>query len=429
MTRTIKISQIARVEGHGGITVVIDKNKVKDVQVEIYEGPRLIETLVIGKTIDESVSITSRICAICTISHRYAAIRSIERALNIKVPEKATLLRTLMHLGEMIESHSLHVFLLALPDILGYPSAIAMVNEYEKEVISGLLLKKYGTSIMKLISGRKIHGENPIIGGFGKYPSNEELLKIKNEAEKHFSAVENVIKILADYKYPQHFNERSIFMCLNPPNNQYGFVGDTVLISDGSEYSVDDYKKITNERVVPYSFAKRSSYKGKPFMVGAIARINLLGDRLTGKAKEYYKKYFNDEWYFNPLYNNLAQAIEILYCLEKIPEIIDSALKLKDPEIIKPEKKDGVGTSAVEAPRGTLYHHYVIKNLKIVESDIITPTAQNLDNMERHIRMSAEKMINADTKDMILLLEMIARAYDPCISCSAHLVRVIRDDR
>ena len=164
MTRTIKISQIARVEGHGGITVVIDKNKVKDVQVEIYEGPRLIETLVIGKTIDESVSITSRICAICTISHRYAAIRSIERALNIKVPEKVTLLRTLMHLGEIIESHSLHVFLLALPDILGYPSAIAMVNEYEKEVISGLLLKKYGTSIMKLISGRKIHGENPIIG-------------------------------------------------------------------------------------------------------------------------------------------------------------------------------------------------------------------------------------------------------------------------
>ncbi|MGQ4832655.1 MAG: Ni/Fe hydrogenase subunit alpha [Candidatus Asgardarchaeia archaeon] len=428
---TIKIESLARVEGHGGITVHLEGDEVKDVRVDIYEGPRLIETLVINKRIEEDVSITSRICAICTISHRYAAIRGIEKALQIEVPRKVQLLRTLMHYGEMIESHALHLFMLALPDFLGYPSAIAMLNDYEKEVTAGLLLKKLGTETMKLISGRKIHGENPIIGGFGKYPSNEQLLQIKEEAAKHISAVEAAIKLLADFEYPVSFDKKSVFMCLNPPDNTFGFVGDTVLISDGSEVSVEDYKKITNERVVPHSFAKRSLYKGKPFMVGALARINLLGDRLTGLAKKYYSEYYSDDWYYNPLLNNLAQAIELIYCLENIPRLIDEIVKIKEnPCIVKPSMMNGQATGAVEAPRGTLYHHYKIKDLRIAEADIITPTAQNLDNIEYHIRHAAEKMLKKKESEekFRLYLEMIARAYDPCISCATHLVRVEKND-
>ncbi len=428
MSEIIKVESLARVEGHGGITVVLQDGEVKEVKVEIYEGPRLVETLVKGKTIEEDVSITSRICAICTLSHRYAAIRGIEKALGIEVPRKTHLMRTLMHLGEMIESHALHVYLLALPDFLGYPSAIAMTDKYETEVTEGLLIKKLGTTIMKAVSARKIHGENPRIGGFGKFPDDKMLKRFKVESQKYIAAVEKIVKLLGDMEYDEYFHEDSIFMCLEPPNNEYGFVGDTILVSDGKKFGVDQYKNVFTERVVSHSFAKRSLYNGKPFFVGALARINLLGDRLNGLAKKYYEKYRNDNWLRNPLYNNIAQAIELLYCLETIPKLVDELLTLENPEIVVPKKKNGTGTGTVEAPRGTLYHHYEIKDLRIASCDIVTPTAQNLDNMEYHIETATKKLLAENKRDrMPLFLEMIARAYDPCISCATHLVKVVEE--
>ena len=428
MSEIIKVESLARVEGHGGITIVLQDGRVKDVKVEIYEGPRLIETLVKGKTIEEDVSITSRICAICTLSHRYAAIKGIEKALDIKVPRKTHLMRTLMHIGEMIESHALHVYLLALPDLLGYPSAIAMADKYETEVTEGLLIKKLGTNIMKTVSARKIHGENPRIGGFGRFPDNRTFRRFKIEALRYIDAVEKVVKILGEMEYDEYFNEDCIFMCLEPPNNEFGYVGDTIIVSDGSKFDVEQYNSVFTERVVSHSFAKRALYKGKPFFVGALARVNLLGDRLTGLAKKYYDKYKNKNWFRNPLYNNLAQAIELLYCLETIPKLVDELVKLENPELVVPTKESGIGTGAVEAPRGTLYHHYEIKDLHVAKCDIVTPTAQNLDNIEYHIKTATKKLLAENKRDrMPLYLEMIARAYDPCISCATHLVKVVEE--
>ncbi|MGQ4913202.1 MAG: Ni/Fe hydrogenase subunit alpha [Candidatus Asgardarchaeia archaeon] len=427
MDKKIKIDALARVEGHGGITVEIKDNKVKNVRVEIYEGPRLIETLVIGKTPEEDLNIVPRICAICTLSHRYAAIRGLERALGIDPPEKVKLLRELMHLGEMLESHSLHVFVLALPDFLGYPSAIAMIDKYKDDVVKALQLKKYANKIMRVVSGRMIHGENPIVGGFGKFPTKKELLEIKEETKKMLPIAERGVEIMASLDYPDYAEANTVFMCLNPPNGEFGFVGDSLLFSTGEEYDVEKYKEAFSERVVSYSFAKRSRYKGQPFSVGALARINNIGDRLKGKAGAYYRKYHDDKWLVNPIYNNFAQAIEMVYCLEEIPKLIDKIVKMPDCEIVKPERLTGTGTGSVEAPRGTLLHHYEIKDYKITKSDIITPTAMNLDDIERYIGIAAEKLVERKEIDsMNLQLEMIARAYDPCISCSAHLVKVIR---
>lgn len=427
MDKNIKIEALARVEGHGGITVTIKNDKVEDVRVEIYEGPRLIETLVVGKTPEEDLNIVPRICAICTLSHRYAALQGLEKALGIEVPKKVKLLRDLMHCGEMLESHSLHVFILALPDFLAYPSAIAMIDKYEDDVIKALQLKKFANKVMRVVSGRIIHGENPILGGFGRYPSEEELLGLKEEAKTIMPIAERGIEIMASLDYFSYAEADTTFMCVNPPNKEYGFVGNTLLISTNEEIDAEDYKKVINEHIVPYSFAKRSRYKGKPFSVGALARINLIGDRLKGKAGEIYKKYHNNYWLRNPLYNNFAQAIEIVYCLEEIPRLVDEILKLPDPEKSKPARLTGIGTGAVEAPRGTLLHHYEIENYLIKKSDIITPTAMNLDDIERYIRITAENLVKQRKyNDIELKLEMIARAYDPCISCSAHLVRVVR---
>lgn len=426
--KELNVEALARVEGDGGITVTLDGKKVKSVTLDIHEGPRLIEQLVKGMKPEDDLTVVPRICAICTLSHRYGALRGLEKALGVRPPEKAQLTRELMMLGENVESNSLHTFLLALPDYLGYPSAIAMLNDYADDVKRALRLKKFGNHVMAVTSGRIVHGENPVIGGFGKYPSKKALEEIKLKSHEVVPDAVRGVELFASLEYPTYPEADMVFMSVNGLKNKFGFAGESILISNGKEVDAEDYKKLTNERVVSHSFAKRSLYQDKPFTVGANARLINMGKRLDGQARDLFREHFNERWLKNPLYNNLAQAIEILWSLEHMPDLVDQITALDDPPIEQPTKKSGTGTGAVEAPRGTLYHHYEIKDGLVDTADIITPTAQNLDDIERHMKLAAERML-ADEKgddEVRLGLEMIARAYDPCISCATHLVTLKR---
>ncbi|NWF96074.1 MAG: Ni/Fe hydrogenase subunit alpha [Candidatus Thorarchaeota archaeon] len=422
---SIHIEPLARVEGHGGIKVDIKGGKVTDVKVDILEGPRLFETFVIGKTPEEDLSLVPRICAICNLSHKFASLRALEKCLGVNIPEVTQEYRHLMHHGEMIESHSLHVFFLALPDFFGYDNAVAMAAEHGEVVKKALQLKKFGNKVMRTMGGRMVHGENPILGGFGRLPSRETLLELKAEAEELLPFAMQTIDILAGLDIPDHMERETQFLCMKPPHDGYDYYGDIILTSDGKEHSVEDYKKVIVERVVGHSFAKRSTYLGKPFTVGAIARVLLLGKRFKGKAAEAYKKLVNPRWYKNPLYNNFAQAIEMVFSLEGIIETVDKILQMETPAIAKPTRQSGSGTGGVEAPRGTLIHHYEIKDGKTAAADYITPTAMFLDDVEAFIWKSGETLLQRrQTENLELQFEIIARSYDPCISCSAHLVTV-----
>ena len=430
--REILVEPLARVEGEGGITIRTEGKKVKEVRFDVLEGARLVEALVVGKTPEEDVSVVCRICAICTLSHRYAALRGLEKALGIEVPPKVQWMRSLMHLGELLESHSLHVFVLALPDFLGYPSVIPMLDKYKDEVTGALNLKKFANTIMKTMSGRMIHGENPTVGGFGQYPDNEILYQIKKEAKDLLSFAERGVGLVAGLEIPSFFERDTVFMCCEPDQEEYGLVGDRIRISTGEVVAVEQYKKLTNERFVPHSSAKRCLYKKRPYTVGAIARMNNLGDRLKGMAGKLFKKYWNERWLKNPVFNNLAQAIEIVWDLEQIPIVIDYITKIKsDPEIVKPTQNSGEGVGAVEAPRGTLYHHYRVENGLVSDANFIIPTGQSLDDCEKYMKKAVEEMLSQNAPDDAIRLqcEIIARAYDPCISCSTHLVTIQHDDR
>jgi sulfhydrogenase subunit alpha len=424
--KSITIEPLARVEGHGGIKVEIKDNKISNVEVRILEGPRLFEELVVGKTPQEDLSIVPRICAICNLSHKYAALRGLEKAVAVNVNPTTHLYRELMHHGEMIESHSLHIYFLALPDFLGYDNAVAMTDKYGDTVVKALQMKKFGNKIMRMMGGRMIHGENPVLGGFGKLPSKETLIQIKEEAIELLDFAVATIDLLGGLEIPDHMERETQFLCCKPHGEEYGYHGDILITSDGEEHPVENYKGVIKERVVSHSFAKRSQYNSKPFTVGALARILLIGDRLKGKAKAAYDKLVTERWHRNPLFNNHAQAIEQVYSLESIIEIVNKLLVSENPEIAPPTQETGKGTGAVEAPRGTLIHHYEIKDGKITAADIITPTAMFLDDIEAFIRTGGEQLLAKKQLDNIeLQFEMIARAYDPCISCSAHLVEVV----
>jgi sulfhydrogenase subunit alpha len=425
--KTIGVESLPRIEGHGAITVVINENgEIGDVKVDIPEAPRLIEALVRGKSPEEDLNIVPRVCGICSFSHKYAALRGLEKALGVTPSEKAVALRTLLHIAETLQSNVLHIFFLSLPDLLGYPNAIAMAADYKDEVLSAMRMKGFANKIMETGSGRFVHGENPVLGGFGRYPRDDELTPLKKISQELIPEAEKAVEMIGEMEIPSFLERDTIFACLDPTADEYGLVSDTVLVSDGKRVPVENYLQLTNERVVSHSFAKRSSYNGKPFTVGALARINLLGDRLQGVAKRYYDKYYGGRWKRNAMFNIHAQALEILWCLQAVTPLVDAIAEaeMKDGGIAKRTKTTGKGTGAVEAPRGILYHHYEIENNLIKSSNIITPTAQNLDDIEEFLRVAATNLVaTGDTEDIKDKLEMVARAFDPCVSCSVHLVR------
>jgi len=426
MSKEIVIEHLTRVEGHGGIEVTVEGKKVKDVKMNIFEGPRFFEAFIEGVKYDKVPDVMRRICAICTAAHNLASIRAIEKAFKVEVTSQTNLLRDLLIHGEMVESHALHVYMLALPDYLGYPDAISMVDKYAKEVKAALQLKKAGNMVHNILGGREVHGMNERIGGFPTIPKEEDLLTIKKAMKGSKATAELAVKLLTSLDIPDFAQSENTLMALDP-GKKFGYIGDYVLISNGERRKVEEYRELTNEKVVKYSHAKHSSYKGFPFMVGALPRVLLCKDKLYGTAKELFKEHKDKLDPRNSLNNNLAQAIELVHsvdrCIEDIDELVSNGLEKEELVEIEPRKSSGVG--AVEAPRGILYHDYSFDEKGcITKANVITPTALNCANIEKDFRVAVERLVAERKENLEQPLELIARAYDPCISCSVHLVKV-----
>lgn len=428
MVKEIVVEHVARIEGHGAVKVIVDRDKVKEVKFEIFEGPRFIEKALVGKMYYEVPDIVARICSICPEPHQVAAVEAIEKAFGMTVDWQIKMLRELQLLADVISSHALHLYLLALPDYLGYPDALSMVDKYEQEVKLGLQLKRAGNALKEVLAGRSIHGCTVKPGGYTRIPSPLELERVAEMLKQSMDGAVLAVKLFSSLKYPDFARDDNVFMAIDS-EKVYSFSGNQILVSTGERYPVEDYKKLTNEVTVPHSSAKHSYYNNKSFMVGALARIILNGKKLKGLAADMLKELEPKLDSANPLTNNLAQAIETVYAVERAVEIINELLDkgLKQETEIKIKPRKGSGVSGVEAPRGALYHCYELDDDgKVVKADIITPTAQNAANMEKYVKISAERLLSKGESKLEQPLELVVRAYDPCISCSVHLVKVIR---
>ena len=428
-SKTIQIDHLYRVEGHGGIRVEVDGKKLLDVKMEIFEGSRFFEALILGRSYKDVPMIMCRICAICSASHRLVACKAVEKAIGLKVSPQTKLLRELLILGEIIESHTLHLFCLAAPDFLGFPGVAAMADRHEGVVRMGLGLKKLGNRIQELVGGRKIHQINADVGGFSKVPGREEMLELRQALEEGLPDTLKSLDFIESITTEDLTKSPAVFSALDNGEKDYGYTGDSILVSNGDKLPVEDYKKLCNEFVVGHSHAKHSLYKGEPFMVGSLARLVHHRKKLTGLAGERMKKL---EPTFDPnniLWNNLGQAVEVVQSFERAIQIIDELMKAGYDESEEPAEpgklEGGEGAAGTEAPRGTLYHSYTVDEKGLVTAaDVITPTAINLENMEKDIRAAAGMAISNPEEELKLKLEKVARAYDPCISCSVHLVDV-----
>ncbi|AJC71292.1 hydrogenase [Thermococcus guaymasensis DSM 11113] len=413
----IELREFTRVEGNGKAEIVIEDNEVKDVRLKIVEGPRFFELLTLGRHYYDVPDLEARICAICYLSHSVASVLGIERAFGVEVPEEIALLRELGLVGELIESHTLHLYLLVAPDVFGYPDAIRMATKHGELVKEAITIKAFGNRIRELIGGREIHGINVKPGGFGRYPTVEELERVEKESEALLRLAKRAVRLFASLE--PYGAQAKHFVATD------GYLWGEKIISD--EEGAFDYTERIEERSLVYSFAKQSLYKGETFFVGSLARLLLKSEMLTPEAKRLFEEHREKLATGYVSYNNLAQAIELVYALEKANEIAKTLLDRGiEGENVPVEPKEGEGIGYVEAPRGVLIHHYrTDSDGKIAYSNIITPTALNHAMMEVSLLEEARKLYGeVDEQAMIHCLEETVRAFDPCISCSVHLVKL-----
>ena len=429
--RTVTVSHLGRVEGHGGLHVRIVGDVVHEVGLDVFEGSRYYEALLRGKHFLDVQGIITRVCAICSTSHTVAALTAIEKALAIEPSQRVLDLRCLAELGAFVESHALHVFALALPDFLGFDSVIAMSAKYPAEVAFALKLKQLGNRLQELVGGRSIHPVNMVLGGFGRLPRPADLRSIAEELRRALDPLLNAVGLVKSIEVPDWPTREALYVALRPRQRAYGFRGDDLCTSRGEEYAVDCYADLVREYTVEHSHAKHSALaSGETYMVGSLARLKLWGQFLMGRAREAFEQLFPGGVVDNVLLNSRAQLVELVHCVDRAAALCDElqAPPAEEPKAVAYEVRSGHGVGAIEAPRGTLFHEYTLDDEgRVASANVITPTAQNLANAERDMRRAAETLIarEHDLREPRLKrgLEMVARAYDPCISCSVHVVR------
>lgn len=426
--RTISVDHVARIEGKTGIEVTVTKGEVVDVRLNVFEGPRYFEAITLGKPVEEAVAVFPRVCSFCAAAHKITAVEAAERALDITPSEQTHKLRELLYIGDYIESHALHLFLLVLPDFFGFPDAFSMGKAHPDVLKAGVALKDIGADIQTVIGSRYIHQENALIGGFGKIPSKTSLEDLADRLRALRTDAEEAVENLISQRDWRELNAPRLHLALRPLGDVYTMFGDYIDSSDGSKFKTDAYKVRINERVASYSFAKHGFFNQTPFMTGALSRYTLNGDRIGGRAGELAKTYAHHLNPENPMSNNFAQGIEIIHYVHRAEEIArDLATHLKENERrIKPDYTHaGTGVSVTEAPRGLLaYTLQVDKNGLVTHVDIITPTAMFIPMVEADLRRMAAHLVNEGETDNEAIgqkLETVVRSYDPCVSCSVHV--------
>ncbi len=433
----VDVRYLTRVEGHGNIVVDVKEGKLTKCEFQVIESPRFFESMLVGRSIWEAQHLTSRICGICACGHSLASIKAGEDALGVAPSSETVMLRKLLLYTEQMDSHILHIYILVAPDLLGVKSIMPLVKTHRPVIEMALRMKKMSDYAGEVLAGRHIHPISYVIGGLTQLPSKdglEELYKLMLAARKDG---EETVKIFKRLKFPE-FQRPTQYMSLSCDDEYAMYEGDLV-VSGGQKTKVSDYKKLFTETVVDYSRAKIAAINGKPYAVGALSRFNNNSAQLNKQAKSVAKELGLNAPCHNPYLNTVAQLVEWVHCLEESIKIMEKILKdglntdkvvvsswPKRSEMNKIKYAPGAGIGCVEVPRGSLFHEYSIDETgHITKANCAIPTNQNMGNLEADMRKIVPELLGKKTKEEITLdLEMLARAYDPCISCATHILDV-----
>ncbi len=430
MSKKITLNHITKVEGHAEVHIDIKDGEIKKCNIHSVEGARYFEGLIKGRKYDEVTLITSRICGICSCGHTIASLQAIENAYGIKATIQTQLLQELVTIGERIRSHASHIYFFSLPDFLGFGNAIDMAKEHSQEFDDCLQIIRIGNELIELIGGRDMHPFCLVVGGFTKIAEPELFKNMAKKLKQTIPLLKRTIELFAKLDIPEYEKEDTVFISLQDHKN-FPLHNGNIISNTGLKFSANQYEQFISEYFQDGSTAKFASIEGKAFMTGALARINNSKDKLTPTVKKLIEKYNIKFPSANLFLNNLAQALEILHWTERAIDIIENN-EFNLEKIIQPKLKKGKttrGIGAIEVPRGILFHDYTFNDNGILQkANIITPTVQNLADMEINVKTYINQILQKNPKkkkkELVLEIEKMVRAFDPCFSCSTHFLQV-----
>ena len=418
----IHVPALARVEGEGALDLEVKGGQIQTLHLRIFEPPRFFEKFLEGRLAEEIPDIVARICGICPVAYQMSGVLAIEQAFGIAVTPWVETMRRLLYAGEWIESHALHIHLLALPDFLGAESAFDLAKTHPEVLKRGVTLQGIGNAIVAFLGGRSVHPVGVAVGGFHKAPTKKEAQALLTKIEDAIPLAEALLAFVASLDLPRR--EETFTSLAVHHADRYGVMGRTLLASGGFAFDVDDIEQHIQEYQVPHSTAFYASFLGEPFLVGPLARLNVNYEQLPAPVKDALQKQglrFPSQNLFHAIH---ARAAEIFYALLEARDILQNYEPDKPKAAYTP--KAGIGFGASEAPRGLLWHRYTFdEEGRVKNAKIVPPTSQNQAMIEKDLFNSLNDFGFDKDKDAIrLYAESIIRNYDPCISCATHFLQV-----
>jgi coenzyme F420-reducing hydrogenase alpha subunit len=422
-SKTIKVDYLARVEGEGALDLEIRDGKVASAALRIFEPPRFFEAFLRGRGHAEIPDIVARICGICPIAYQMGAVHAIENAFGIEVGGQLRALRRLIYCGEWIESHALHVVMLHAPDFLGFPDAIRMAQAHGDAVRDGLALKKTGNALMATIGGREIHPVNVRPGGFHRVPTRAELKPMTDKLEEARERAVGLVRWVAGFPFPA-IERNYEFVGLRHPH-EYPLNEGRIVSNRDIDIDIADYETEFEERHVSHSTALHALLKRRgAYLVGPLARYGLNFDRLPPSVQLLSREAGLERVCLNPFRSIVVRALEIVYACEEALRII-ADYEPPDEAFVYVGPRAGTGFGCTEAPRGICWHRYDFAADGTIErARIVPPTSQNQPSIESDLAAVAATVLDRTDDEIRHRCEQTIRNYDPCISCSAHFLKL-----
>ena len=426
-SRNIVIDTIAKIEGHAGLKVVIEDDAVKDLQFIVSDYRRFFTTAVRGRRVVAVPSFLSRICGTCSVAHLFASLMAVESAQGIEVTGQTKALRRLAYDGLMIRDHALHLYFFVLPDILGVDSILDVPDDPDDPghalLRDSFDIKRLGTDISNAVIGAAIHAPWPTVGGFLKNPKQTDFPDLVARLEAIRPKVLRGIETFLGWGASLVRNTDYLGL---RNDTRFDFLEGDVVNSNGRRIARPEFEDYLRYVQIPHSHAEgyRFSDTGEDYLVGALARINLNRDLLHPRTKADAAFALSAFPSNNVYHNNLAQAIEVLHCVDDAIDV-SRTMELADEQPMRAQSQAGTGVGLIEAPRGLLYHMAKINEDGIVEDyDVIVPTAQNQINIENDLKNYFDENLDKDEETLLADAESIVRAYDPCMSCATNFLKM-----
>lgn len=459
--REIVIDPVSRVEGHGRVTLMLNKKgELDEARLHIVEF-RGFERFVQGRPYWEAPVIVQRLCGICPVSHHLCAAKAIDEVVGLNdetIPETARVMRRLMHYGQVLQSHALHFFYLAAPDLLlgrdvevADRSIVGIVNANPELAKRGILIRKFGQEIIRATAGKKIHGISAVPGGIHKSLGQSEISYFNDgvDVPSVSQVIDWCVDVLSVYKEFHFSNKTWVDSFLNQPMLSLSLVGEDGemdlyhgnlrCVSPTGKRVLDDvdyhdYVSLYGERVVDWTYLKFPFLKSLGFpngsmRVGPLARVNVCDSIPTPRAQKELDEFrsVNGRYSQSTLNFHWARLIEMLFCAERIQELLSNP-EISGSQLKASGKFTGSGIGFIEAPRGTLIHHYdVAESGEIQRCNLIVSTTHNNLAMNEAVGSVARRLLpetdlkSARSQDRLMnAIESAIRAYDPCLSCATH---------